>query len=704
MCTPLFSYKFQLPITTIPVIQPTHPSSPHITSPSHYSPHYETEGPSFEPSHHRSQQPTHAPEIQQHITSEEAEQLRNMLELVPRLVSRVESLEKELSDTKQTLGTVVLKLVKKVKRLENKLKERRQREESEEEKDAEDEEVHSQADKEHVFATPEKSKDSGEVQEEQISPSTIEAAQILTDVASKEFKGSQAPPGSKLYRRKPKSAKTTTKVLIFEEPQLSPVNTASIGVNTGSTPQEAVNTGSTPPVEVNAGETEPVQRREGKTPMTEEDLQAEVQASKRSKELEELANLEAAQRLQAAIDAEAEKQIHLDELLATRMVEEEDAAADRALTDKFDLIQARMNADKLLAEKLQSEEREQYTIEERAKFLHDTIAAQRKLLSEQRYAAIRAKPPTKAQLRNQMITYLKHVGNKKHAELKSKSFEEIQVFYEKLKQQDQIFVGIGSEADTQAVKKMNEKAAKDKQTYSGRKRSRVEETFIPKQPEKTFGKRKKKMAKRPSNVEQENINLKSYLKIDPLEDATMDYEVLDKHFPIMNWESRYYHTDSQGNECIYFLIHRSDGSSRWIKTLAEMITLFDRQDLIELYHLVMQRFETITPEGVDLVLWGDLKMMFEASADDDLWKNQDDWEIESWNLYENSGVHILVLEDGTEIYMLAERRYPLTRNTLISMLEFKLTTTVTCDDAYELLRFIQQQIDELGRLQLQEAE
>ncbi|GJX16980.1 hypothetical protein Tco_0217812 [Tanacetum coccineum] len=59
--------------------------------------------------------------------------------------------------------------------------------------------------------------------------------------------------------------------------------------------------------------------------------------------------------------------------------------------------------------------KENISIEDRAKFLHDTIAAQRKFLAEQRYAAIRNKPPTISQLRNQMITYLKHVANKKHA-------------------------------------------------------------------------------------------------------------------------------------------------------------------------------------------------------------------------------------------------------------------------------------------------
>ncbi|GJX62830.1 putative ribonuclease H-like domain-containing protein [Tanacetum coccineum] len=55
---------------------------------------------------------------------------------------------------------------------------------------------------------------------------------------------------------------------------------------------------------------------------------------------------------------------------------------------------------KILAEELQKEEREKFTIEQRAKFLHDTIAAQRKFLAQQRSEAIRNKPPIRNQLRN----------------------------------------------------------------------------------------------------------------------------------------------------------------------------------------------------------------------------------------------------------------------------------------------------------------
>ncbi|GJW01246.1 putative ribonuclease H-like domain-containing protein [Tanacetum coccineum] len=87
------------------------------------------------------------------------------------------------------------------------------------------------------------------------------------------------------------------------------------------------------------------------------------------------------------------KQLESDEEMARKIQEEwegeeernriaEEKATNEALIRNFDDIKARIEADRLLAEKLQEQEREQFTIEERAKFLHDTIAAQRKFLAQ----------------------------------------------------------------------------------------------------------------------------------------------------------------------------------------------------------------------------------------------------------------------------------------------------------------------------------
>ncbi|GJT99548.1 hypothetical protein Tco_1109887 [Tanacetum coccineum] len=158
------------------------------------------------------------------------------------------------------------------------------------------------------------------------------------------------------------------------------------------------------------------------------------------------------------------KQLASDEEMARKVQEEweseeerkrlaEEEATNDDLIRNYDDIKARIEADRLLAEKLQEEEREQFTVEERAKFLHDTIAAQSKFLAQQRSEAIMNRPPTKNQLRNQMITYLKHVGNYKHFDLKSKKFEEIQALYEKIKMSDEDFISIGSAEDERLIKR-----------------------------------------------------------------------------------------------------------------------------------------------------------------------------------------------------------------------------------------------------------
>ncbi|GJV26875.1 putative ribonuclease H-like domain-containing protein [Tanacetum coccineum] len=166
------------------------------------------------------------------------------------------------------------------------------------------------------------------------------------------------------------------------------------------------------------------------------------------------------------------KQLESDEEMARKIQEEwegeeernriaEEKAANEALIRNFDDIKARIEADRLLAEKLQEQEREELSIEERAKFLHDTIATQRKFLAQQRSEAVRNRPPTKNQLRNQMMTYLKHVGNFKHVELKIKKFEEVTTFnMRRLRGQMKILSSIiwvlGPE-DERLIKKINEK-------------------------------------------------------------------------------------------------------------------------------------------------------------------------------------------------------------------------------------------------------
>ncbi|GJS43815.1 uncharacterized mitochondrial protein-like protein [Tanacetum coccineum] len=354
---------------------------------------------------------------------------------------------------------------------------------------------------------------------------------------------------------------------------------------------------------------------------------------------------EVARKVQEEWEAEEEKK---------RLAEEE--ATKVALTNEYDFIQARINADKILAEELQKEEREKFTIEQRAKFLHDTIAAQRKFLAQQRSEAIRNKPPTRNQLRKQMMTYLKHVGGKKHFDLKTKTFEEIQVLYERLKRQDQNFVAIGSAEDERQIKELN-KDPKKKRVI--KETPRKEDTAkVPAEQEVTEqGTKKRKSGHvkmiarkrpRPQPDDDSDDEHRKCLRIVTF-DSTIDSEIMETK----SFIARLHKVSSpDGN---YLVVYRVNGHFRAFNYLME----------------------------------GDLKIMMESSTEEndqgDFWNNQQEWEIVRWRLYEACGVCILELKDGTVIYMLVERKYPLSKELLQQMLDLGLEVEEESTAALQLL-------------------
>ncbi|GKB08953.1 hypothetical protein Tco_0837265, partial [Tanacetum coccineum] len=366
---------------------------------------------------------------------------------------------------------------------------------------------------------------------------------------------------------------------------------------------------------------------------------------------------------------------------------------------------ARIEADRLLAEKLQEEEREQFTIEERAKFLHDTIAAQRKFLAQQRSEAIRNRPPTKNQLRNQMMTYLKHVGNFKHSDLKTKKFEEIQALYEKIKRSDEDFISIGSAEDERLIKKMNEKGIDSSKNEMVKEEDKEEESTRKRKlgTRKKMKSRKRRFRQNTSedDSEKENDELRLCLTIAPDEDKEVDYEILDKKYPIIEWKTEYLGTKPQVDKAKHLeeinqnVVIRSNGQKRYFSTLMRVLSIFDRDDLNAVYQLVMDRYQDEIPEGFDRVLWGDLMIMFNPDDEDKFWNSQQDWNVVSWKLHGSSGVHTLMTEAGLVIHMLVEKKYPLRKKVLLQMLELKLESEEDSTMALELIRFVKKLVAEL---------
>ncbi|GKA69187.1 hypothetical protein Tco_0775251, partial [Tanacetum coccineum] len=126
----------------------------------------------------------------------------------------------------------------------------------------------------------------------------------------------------------------------------------------------------------------------------------------------------------------------------------------------------------------------------------------------------------------------------------------------------------------------------------------------------------------------------------------------------------------------------------------DMLKTFDRDDLVKLWSLVQERFNSTEPtEDKEIEIWVELKRLFESDVDDELWKSQKYIHDITWRLYDTCGVHHVSTKDGVDIYMLVKREYPLSRGVLTQMLVAKLLVEQDNEMSKELLRKIFMQIE-----------
>ncbi|GJS64593.1 ribonuclease H-like domain-containing protein [Tanacetum coccineum] len=183
--------------------------------------------------------------------------------------------------------------------------------------------------------------------------------------------------------------------------------------------------------------------------------------------------------------------------------------------------------------------------------------------------------------------------------------------------------------------------------------------------------------------EKENDELRLHLTIAPDEEKEVDYEILDRKYPIKEWKTECLGIKPQDDKAEHLeeinqnVVIRGNGQKRYFSTLMRVLSIFDREDLNDVYQLVMDRFQDEIPEGFDRVLWGDLMVMFNPDDENEFWNSQQDWNIVSWKLHGSSGVHTLVTEKGLVIHMLVEKKYPLRKEVLMQMLKLKLESEET---------------------------
>ncbi|GJX25662.1 hypothetical protein Tco_0231958 [Tanacetum coccineum] len=213
------------------------------------------------------------------------------------------------------------------------------------------------------------------------------------------------------------------------------VTTASVGVNTASPTR---NTGVSTADDITMAETlvyirKSAAKDKGKGKMVESKT---IQTKTKLQQEQERLGFEAAVRLQAELEEEERQRI--------ARVHEADSSFN---VEDWEDIQARVEADEELVQRLQAEEREKYTKAEQARMLAELINQRKRYFAAQRAKERRNKPPTQAQQRTYMSNYIKNIGGYTLQQLRGYSFDEIKTLFETTMRRVNTFVPIESEVD-----------------------------------------------------------------------------------------------------------------------------------------------------------------------------------------------------------------------------------------------------------------
>nr|GEV94042.1 hypothetical protein [Tanacetum cinerariifolium] len=224
-----------------------------------------------------------------------------------------------------------------------------------------------------------------------------------------------------------------------------------------------------------------------------------------------------------------------------------------------------------------------------------------------RYQALKRKPQTKAQARKNIMIYLRNMAGFKMDYFKGMSYDDIRPIFEKY-----------------------------------------------------FNSNK---------LDEDVEELKKHLQIVPTNDDDVYTEAtpLTLKVPVVDYEI---HTK---NNKPYFKIIRADGTHQLFLSFLSILRNIDREDLEVLWQIVKERLASLIPKNFsDDFLLTTLTYMFEKlNVEAQVWKSQRGVygleKVKSWRLLESCRVHVITFTT-TQMILLVERRYLLTRFTLDQML------------------------------------
>ncbi|GJZ90730.1 hypothetical protein Tco_0662657 [Tanacetum coccineum] len=254
-------------------------------------------------------------------------------------------------------------------------------------------------------------------------------------------------------------------------------------------------------------------------------------------------------------------QMSMDEEIAKKMFEEEQA---KVMTEQE---QERMNLEAALELQRKLDAREEVPAEAtQATQEHEIDWNDPSVL---RYHAQLNRPYSVAEVRKNMIMYLKNQGGYKMSYFKGMKYEDIRPIFEQVWDQTQSFMPMDSKKESKEKEMMKRKTSKA---------------------------REDKIKRQKTKDDPEKLTLMEYVQVVSDSKEAINVIPLAVKSPIVSWKS--YCKGDMG----FYEIHKADGNYKTYKFFSEMLNDFDRDDLIVLYRLFNEKYASTRPGFDDLML------------------------------------------------------------------------------------------------------
>nr|GEX54063.1 hypothetical protein [Tanacetum cinerariifolium] len=271
-----------------------------------------------------------------------------------------------------------------------------------------------------------------------------------------------------------------------------------------------------------------------------------------------------------------------------------------------------------------------------------------------KYQSLKRKSIFVAQARKNMIVYLKNMVGYKMAYFKGMTYDQVRPIFEREYNKVQTF--LKPDRDEKPTKKRVAKETLLQESFK-KLRAKVEVSGSESTQDTPII--------NPKEMSKEDVQ--NMLQIVPVSEFKV--EALQVKYPLIDWEI---HSERSRS---YWKIIRVGGITRAYQSFEDMLKAFDREYLDALWRLVKQKFSTVVPTvDKEKALWVGHKRLFKPDTYDVLWKLQRYMHyLIMWKLHSNCGVRqVSSTTRRHDMYVLAEKDYPLSNGVMTLMLSIKL--------------------------------